>query len=97
MQIIDIASLLSVIGVLTVLTNLIVEVIKKAVKVPANILAVVTAEVLTVVAFFAWADYAHVPILWYYVVAAVVVGLLVAYAAMFGFDKLRQTLERIGK
>lgn len=97
MQIIDIASLLSVIGVLTVLTNLVTEALKQAWSVPANILAVVTAEVLTVVAFFAWADYAHVPILWYYVVAAVVVGLLVAYAAMFGYDKLKETIERMLK
>ena len=29
------------------------------------------------------------------VVAAVVLGVFVAYAAMFGFDKLRQTLEQL--
>ena len=32
---------------------------------------------------------------WYMVVAAVVMGVFVAYAAMFGFDKLRQTLEQL--
>ena len=32
---------------------------------------------------------------WYMVVAAVVMGVFVAYAAMFGFDKFRQTLEQL--
>ena len=30
---------------------------------------------------------------WYMVVAAVVVGMMVAYAAMFGFDKLKEALD----
>ena len=36
-----------------------------------------------------------VAVTWYMVVAAVVMGVFVAYAAMFGFDKLRQTLEQL--
>lgn len=95
MQIIDITVLISAIGALTLLTNLIVEVVKKTVKVPANILAVTVALALTLAAFFAWADISGLAILWYYVAAAVVVGLLVAYAAMFGFDKLKETLLKI--
>jgi hypothetical protein len=38
-----------------------------------------------------------VTIMWYGVVGAIVLGFLVAYAAMFGFDKLKETLESIGK
>lgn len=29
------------------------------------------------------------------IVAAIAMGVFVAYAAMFGFDKLRQTLEQL--
>lgn len=29
------------------------------------------------------------------IVAAIVMGVFVAYAAMFGFDKLRRTLEQL--
>ena len=32
---------------------------------------------------------------WYMVAGAVTLGLFVAYAAMFGFDKLREALEQI--
>lgn len=89
--------LMVIIGVLVVLTNIIVEVLKKLTwdKLPTNILAILVALVLTVVAFFAWASYAGVVIVWYYVAAAVVLGFMVAYAAMFGFDKLKEALSKI--
>lgn len=96
MDFIDISVLISAIGVLTILTNLIVEVEKKVLRnVPANLIAVAVAMVLTMVAFFAYTDTLSIDILWYHYAAAVVVGFLVAYAAMFGFDKLKETLLRL--
>jgi len=93
----DISILISVIGVLVALTNIITEVLKKVLwdRLPTNILAVVIAMALTLIAFFAYASYGGIPILWYYVVAAVVVGFMVAYAAMFGFDKLKEILDKL--
>lgn len=93
----NISVLMVTIGVLVVLTNIIVEVIKKMTwdKVPTNILAILVALALTLVAFFAWAAYMGITVLWYYVAAVVVVGFLVAYAAMFGFDKLKEALGKI--
>lgn len=93
----NISALMVTIGVLVVLTNIIVEVLKKMTwdKVPTNILAILVALALTLVAFFAWAAYMGITVLWYYVAAAIVVGFLVAYAAMFGFDKLKEALGKI--
>lgn len=90
----NLAELISIIGALVVVTNIIVEVVKKATwdKIPTNILAVVVGIALSVVALFAWANISGFSILWYYVVAAVVVGFMVAYAAMFGYDKLKEIL-----
>lgn len=92
-------TLVSVIGILVVLTNIIVEVLKKVTwdKLPTNILAVAVAMALTLVSFFAWTGYMEITVLWYYVAAAVVVGILVAYAAMFGYDKLKECLLQIEK
>ena len=75
------ALVLPVVLVLMVVTNIIVEVLKKLTwgKLPTNLLAFAVAMAVT----------------WYMVVAAVVMGVFVAYAAMFGFDKLRQTLEQL--
>lgn len=90
------STLIPIIGVLVALTNIIVEVVKKLTwdKVPTNIVATLIAEALTLVAFFAWTSINGIAIVWYYVVAAVVVGILVAYAAMFGFDKLKEILDQ---
>ena len=76
--------------------NIIVEVVKKVFpKVPTTLLATALSLVITMVAFFAWASMIGLTILWYYVVAAFVLGLFVAYAAMFGFDKFKQALTRL--
>ena len=81
-------------GVLVVLTNIIVQVLKKLTwdRLPTNVLAVIVAMGLTLAAFFALCQIRGVTVLWYMVAAAIVVGFMVAYAAMFGYDKLREAL-----
>ena len=88
---------LTIVGVLVVLVNIITEVLKMVLwdKLPTNILAVCISMVLTMIAFFAWTTITGTPVLWYYIVGAVVLGFLVAYAAMFGFDKLKEVLEKL--
>ena len=51
---------------------------------------------VTVVAFLSWASYTGFPVAWYHVVGSLMLGLLVAYAAMFGFDKLKQAFYDLG-
>ena len=91
------ALVLPVVLALMVVTNIIVEVMKKLTlgKLPTNILAFAVAMIVTLLAFFAACQIMGVALTWYMVVAAIVLGVFVAYAAMFGFDKLRQTLEQI--
>lgn len=92
-----IALVMPVVLVLMVITNIIVEVLKKLTwgKLPTNILAFVVAMILTLLAFLAVCQIAGIAVVWYMVVGAIVLGIFVAYAAMFGFDKLRQTIEQI--
>ena len=76
--------------------NIIVEVIKKLFpKVPTTFLATILSVAITMAAFFAWASYIGLTVVWYYIAAAFVLGLFVAYAAMFGFDKFKQAFERL--
>ncbi len=98
MKSIDLSMILMVVFVLTIITNIITEVLKKLLwdKIPTNILVVVIAMTLTLMCFWAYAAITAVAVFWYHVAAAVIVGLFVAYAAMFGFDKLKQALEQIG-
>lgn len=91
------ALLLPLVLVLMVVTNIIVEVLKKLTwdKVPTNLLAFIVAMAVTLLAFFAVCQITGMAVTWYMVVAAIVLGVFVAYAAMFGFDKLRQMLEQL--
>jgi len=93
------ALVLPVVLVLMVVTNIIVEVLKKLTwgKLPTNLLAFAVAMVVTLLAFFAACQIMGVAVTWYMVVAAVVVGFMVAYAAMFGFDKLREVILQLEK
>ncbi len=91
--------IISIIGVLVVLTNIIVQVMKKLTwdRLPTNVLAVVVSMVLTLVAFFAYCQIKAIVVVWYMVAAAVVLGFMVAYAAMFGYDKLMEAIGKAGK
>ncbi len=99
MDFLDMSVILSIVGVLVVLTNIISQVLKKMTwdKIPTNCLVIVISMALTLVAFFAYCQIKSIAVVWYMVVGAIVLGFLVAYAAMFGFDKLRETLGQIGK
>lgn len=98
-NIFDWSVILSIVGVLVVVTNIITQVLKKLTwdKLPTNILAVIISMALTLAVFFAYCQINSVAVAWYMVVAAVVLGFFVAYAAMFGFDKLREAIEQLGK
>lgn len=98
MENINIALLLSIVGAITALTNIVVQVLKKITwdKVPTNLVALFVAEVLTLAAGGAYAQVNGIAITWYLVVAAVVVGFMVAYAAMFGFDKFKEIMGGLG-
>lgn len=96
-NIFDWSVILSIVGILVVVTNIIVQVLKKLTwdKLPTNILATLVAMVLTLAVFFAYCQVKAVPIVWYMVAAAVVLGFFVAYAAMFGFDKLKEVIVQL--
>ena len=87
--------IITIIGVLVALTNIVVEVVKKSTwdKLPTNVLALIVAVALTLAVGFAYFQIKAIPITWYIVVAFVIVGFMVAYAAMFGFDKLKEIMN----
>ena len=96
-NIFDWSVILSIVGALVVVTNIIVQVLKKLTwdKLPTNILAVIVSMLLTLVVFFAYCQIKSVAVVWYMVAAAIVLGFFVAYAAMFGFDKLKEAIVQL--
>lgn len=85
------------IGALAFVVSVITEVIKGIgvmKKVPTDIVVIILSMVLTVVAFFAYAQYAALAVVWYWVVAALICGFFVAFIAMYGWSKLNELWTR---
>lgn len=91
----EVSVVIAIIGVLVALTNIVVEVLKKLTydKMPTNILAVIVAEMLTIASGVAYFQINGIAILWYTIIAFIVCGFMVAFAAMFGFDKLKDVMN----
>ena len=91
-----ISIILPVVLALVIITNIIVDVLKGMTwkKLPTNVLAFLVAMAVTLVAFFAMCQIIGIQVTWYMVVGAIVLGFFVCFAAMYGFDKLKQTLEQ---
>lgn len=91
----DLSVIIAIVGALVALTNIITEVIKKVTrdKLPTNILALIVSEAITIAAGIAYFQANEITVAWYGYVALVILGVLVAYAAMFGFDKLKEILD----
>lgn len=92
-----IPQLLVAIGALAFVVSIITEVIKGLgfmKKIPTNLVVMTLSLVLTVVAFFAYAQYSSWNVVWYMVVASVICGFFVAFIAMYGWDKVNELWKR---
>lgn len=89
--------LLGVVGVLAFITSIIIGVIKGLPglnKIPTDILVFVVAIIATLITVFAYTDYIAHTVVWYEVVGAIVGGLVVAFIAMFGWEKFYELWDR---
>lgn len=85
------------IGALAFVVSVITEIIKGIgvmKKVPTDIVVIVLSIVLTMVAFFAYAQYAALVVAWYWVVAAIICGFFVSFVTMYGWSKLNELWSR---
>lgn len=87
---------LAIVAALTIVTTLIVEVIKGLFpKTPTNFVAVAVSLVISILAMVILCVVLNITVMWYYAVGAVVFGFFVAYAAMFGFDKFKAAFDKL--
>nr|DAH28773.1 MAG TPA: holin [Caudoviricetes sp.] len=90
--------LLAVVGGLAFTVSVITQVIKGIFKnVPTDLVVFVLSIALTVTAFIAYMQYTKAEMLWYMIVASVIAGFIVAFVAMFGWEKLSELWKRFGK
>ena len=93
----SLSQLMVAVGALAFVVSVITEVIKGIgvfKKIPTDIVVIILSMVLTVVAFFAYAQYAALAVAWYLAVAAIIGGFFVAFIAMYGWSKLKELWTR---
>lgn len=90
----------AMIGVLALITSIITEMTKNIgflKKTPTVLQVVVTAVVLAVIAYIAQCAADGTPVIWYMLVARVIVGVIAAFVATYGWDKLQEIIQRFIK
>ena len=96
----SIAQILTIIGVLAFLVSVITQVFKGVSflsKIPTDIFVFVLSIGLTVVVFIAYMQYIQQAILWYMILAAIMAGFIVAFVAMYGWEKFSELWKRFNK
>ena len=96
----SITSLITVIGALAFMVSIITQVFKGVgvlSKVPTDILVFVLSLVLTVTVFVAYMQYIQQIIVWYMIIAAIMAGFIVAFVAMYGWEKFSELWQRFNK
>lgn len=96
----NITSLLAVVGALAFMVSIITQVFKGVgvlSKVPTDILVFVLSIGLTVIAFVAYMQYIQMAIVWYMILAAIMAGFIVAFVAMYGWEKFSELWKRFNK
>lgn len=86
-----------VLGALAFVVSVIVEVIKNIgfmKDIYTDIVVMVISVLITVVAYFAYADYAAVATTWYMIVGTVIGGFFVAFLSMFGWTKFNELWKK---
>ena len=92
--------IIGIIGVLSFAVSIITQVFKGVSglkKIPTDILVFVLSIGITVVAFIAYMQYIQQAILWYMIIAAIMAGFLVAFVAMYGWEKVAELWKRFYK
>ena len=94
----DATLLIAIIGFMAFIVSVITQVVKGVLgNVPTDLVVFVLSIALTVTAFVAYMQYVKAEMLWYMIVASVIVGFVVAFVAMFGWEKLSELWKRFGK
>ena len=96
----NMTAILAVIGALAFIVSVITKVFKGVgvlSKIPTDILVLVLSIGITVTAFVAYMQYIQQTIIWYMILAAILAGFLVAFVAMYGWEKFAELWSRFKK
>lgn len=96
----SIMTLLTIAGILVFAVNIITQLTKEVgflSRIPTKVQVLILSIVFTVLSYFIYVSLMNASIIWYYVVGSVFAGFLVAYIAIYGWDKLFSEWNRSKK
>lgn len=96
----NIAIIMAVIGLAAFLVSVITEVTKGIgilKKIPTDIQVIVLSVMVCLVAYLAYVSYFSIEIQWYYIAGCLVAAFIVAFVAMYGWEKLTSLYGRFVK
>lgn len=91
---------MAVVGALAFMVSVVTEVIKGVgifSKIPTDILVFILSIAITVTAFVAYMQYIQQAILWYMILSSIMAGFVVAFIAMYGWEKLTDLWTRFSR
>lgn len=93
-----ILQVLSIVGIIVAFVNIITEVVKNVTGMSGarviNMFVLVISVILSVAVFVAYWQIKQMQITWYLILTFIIIGFMVAYAAMFGYDKLLSLFKK---
>lgn len=96
----NLALIFTILGMLAFVVSVITEVTKSIgflSKIPTNLQVIVVSITLCQVAYFAYSSYFSIEIQWYYIAGCFIASFIVAFTAMYGWDKLTDLYSRFKK
>lgn len=85
-------------AILVVVVNILTQIFKSFAsksEIPTRVFVLIVSIALTLAVFIAACQIYSIEIVWYLIVGAIVVGFVVAYCAMFGYDNLYGELKEL--
>lgn len=96
----DLSTLILIFGILAFVVSAIVEVIKELPflkKTPTQLIVIITSLIVVPVTMFGMAAYFKTVIEWYMIFASFIAALIIAFIAMYGWERLTELAERMIK
>lgn len=87
----DATTLIAILGTLAFITNVITQIFKDMgiiKSIPIALPSTIIALIVTVIAYLGYCSYIAIQAKWYMLVASIVVGFIVAYIALHGWQKI---------
>jgi len=97
LSVIDVTSIVGVLGVIAFVVAVIVQMTKSIpliVKIPTQLYAIILSQIVTLVAFFGYANYSNFAVKWYYVALVIFSGFVVAMVATDGWASVKTLWNR---